>query len=116
MEAEKIGYPKNFTIYDTADSKSLIGNIIKEMNLNKENYNNNSIRGRISSAKSQLITPKRYEANEELKREDRLAKRPYFYEVYKKYTARCKKAGAMDFDDLLCIAFMSYSTPIPIRS
>ncbi len=101
IEADKIGYPKNFTIYDTDDSKSLIRNIIKELNLNKENYNVNAIRARISSAKSRLITPKRYEANEELKREDKLAKRPYFYQIYSKYTARCKQAGAMDFDDLL---------------
>lgn len=101
MEADKIGYPTNFTIYDTDDSKSLIGNIIKEMNLNKEHYNTNSIRSRISSAKSQLLTPKKYEADESLREEDRLAKRPYFFEIYKKYTARCKQAGAMDFDDLL---------------
>ena len=101
IEADKIGYPQNFTVYDTADSKSLLTNIIKELNLNKENYNINSMRSRISSAKSRLITPKMYEADEQLRREDKLAKRPYFYQVYQKYTARCKQAGAMDFDDLL---------------
>lgn len=101
VEAEKIGYPSNFTIYDSDDSKSLIGNIIKEMNLDKNTYNANAIRSRISSAKSNLITPKLYQKNEELMQQDRMAKRPFTYAIYEKYTARCKKAGAMDFDDLL---------------
>lgn len=101
VEAEKIGYPSNFTIYDGDDSKSLIGNIIKEMNLDKNTYNANAIRSRISSAKSNLITPKLYKQNEELMQQDRMSKRPFTYAIYEKYTARCKKAGAMDFDDLL---------------
>ncbi|MEL7121032.1 MAG: UvrD-helicase domain-containing protein [Bacteroidota bacterium] len=101
VEAEKIGYPSNFTIYDTEDTKSVIKNIIKEMQLNKDVYNFNTIRSRISSAKSNLITPKRYLENEQLMAEDRQVKRPYTQAIYAKYTARCKKAGAMDFDDLL---------------
>ena len=101
VEAEQIGYPSNFTIYDTEDTKSVIKNIIKEMQLNKEAYNVNTIRSRISSAKSNLITPKRYLENEQLMAEDRQVKRPYTQAIYAKYTARCKKAGAMDFDDLL---------------
>lgn len=100
-EAEAIGYPSNFTIYDSDDTKSVIGAIIKEMNLNKEQYNVNSIRSRISSCKSNLLTPKRYEADAAMREEDRVAKRPYFYEIYKKYVGRCKRSGAMDFDDLL---------------
>lgn len=100
-EAEHIGYPSNFTIYDTDDTKSVISSIVKEMNLNKEAYNVNNIRSRISSCKSNLITPKLYETKADLREEDRAARRPYFYEIYKKYTARCKKSGAMDFDDLL---------------
>ena len=100
-EAVHIGYPSNFTIYDSDDTKSVIGSIIKEMNLNKEQYNVNNIRSRISSCKSNLITPKLYETKADLREEDRMSKRPYFYEIYKKYTARCKKSGAMDFDDLL---------------
>jgi DNA helicase-2/ATP-dependent DNA helicase PcrA len=101
VEAEKIGYPSNFTIYDTDDTKSVLKAIIKEMNLSTETYNVNSIRSRISSAKSNLITPKRYEQDAELMEQDRTAKRPQIYKIYAKYTARCKRAGAMDFDDLL---------------
>jgi DNA helicase-2/ATP-dependent DNA helicase PcrA len=101
IEAEKIGYPSNFTIYDTEDTKNVLGNIIKEMQLDKNVYNANVVRSRISSAKSNLITPKLYADNEELRTQDRMAKRPHIHAVYAKYTARCKKAGAMDFDDLL---------------
>ncbi|HFA47972.1 MAG TPA: ATP-dependent DNA helicase [Bacteroidetes bacterium] len=100
-EAQHIGYPSNFTIYDSDDTKSVIGTIIKEMNLNKEQYTVNNIRSRISSCKSNLVTPKLYETKADLREEDRVARRPYFYEIYKKYTARCKRSGAMDFDDLL---------------
>lgn len=101
VEAEKIGYPSNFTIYDSDDTKSLLGVIIKEMNLDKSVYNVNTIRSRISSAKSNLIPPKSYALNEELRQQDRMAKRPHTHAIYEKYTARCKRSGAMDFDDLL---------------
>lgn len=101
VEAEKIGYPPNFTIYDTDDSKSLIGVILKEMNLDKKIYNVNAIRNRISSAKSKLITPKLYAEDQELLSQDRMAKMPYLHKIYAAYTARCKRSGAMDFDDLL---------------
>jgi len=101
VEAEKIGYPSNFTIYDSDDTKSLLGTIIKEMNLDKNTYNVNAVRSRISQAKSALITPTLYRKNQDLMEQDRMAKRPYVVEIYHKYTARCKRAGAMDFDDLL---------------
>ncbi|MFK7936745.1 MAG: ATP-dependent helicase [Saprospiraceae bacterium] len=101
VEAEKIGYPSNFTIYDTDDSKSLINTIIREMNLDKQTYNTNAIRSRISSAKSNLITPKAYKDNLDLMQQDRIAKRPHLHRIYEQYTIRCKRAGAMDFDDLL---------------
>ncbi len=101
VEADKIGYPSSFTIYDSDDSKSLIGAIIKEMNLDKTVYNINAIRSRISSAKSNIIPPKAYVQNEDLMQQDRMAKRPYTHEIYAKYMARCKRSGAMDFDDLL---------------
>ncbi len=101
VEAEKIGYPSNFTIYDSDDTKSLIGTIIKEMNLDKNTYNPNAVRARISQAKSALITPTLYRQNQELMEQDRAAKKPFIVEIYHKYTARCKRAGAMDFDDLL---------------
>lgn len=101
VEASKIGYPSNFTIYDTEDSNSVINAIIKEMNLDKNVYSTNPIRARISSAKSNLISPKLYAENQELMEQDRLAKRPRIAQIYEKYTARCKRSGAMDFDDLL---------------
>ena len=101
VEADKIGYSPNFTIYDTEDTKNVIGAIIKEMNLDKTVYNINTIRSRISSAKSSLITPRLYAENEELKMQDRQAKMPFISEIYLKYGERCKRAGAMDFDDLL---------------
>ena len=101
MEAQHIGYPSNFTIYDSDDTKSVINTIIKEMNLSKDHYNTNTIRSRISSAKSNLITPKVYANMPDLIEEDRIAKRPFTQQIYEKYTARCKRAGAMDFDDLL---------------
>lgn len=101
VEADKIGYSSNFTIYDTEDTNSVINAVMKEMNLDKQVYNTNAIRARISSAKSNLITPKLYLENEELMSQDRIAKRPLTAQIYEKYVARCKRSGAMDFDDLL---------------
>ena len=106
VEAEKLGYKSNFTIYDSDDSKSVIKSIIKELNLNKENYNVNTVRSRISSAKSNLISPKAYERDQQLITQDRSSKMPHFLEVYKKYMSRCKRADAMDFDDLLYKLFV----------
>lgn len=106
VESEKIGYKSNFTIYDSDDSKSVIKSIIKELNLNKDNYNVNTVRSRISSAKSNLISPKAYERDQQLLMQDRASKMPHFLEVYKKYMSRCKRADAMDFDDLLYKLFV----------
>lgn len=100
-EADKIGYPSQFTIYDTEDTKSLLGSIIKEMNLDSAVYNVNNVRSRISSAKSNLVTPRLYAEDDRLRQEDKLAKMPQLFAIYEQYTARCKRAGAMDFDDLL---------------
>jgi DNA helicase II / ATP-dependent DNA helicase PcrA len=100
-EADKIGYPKDFTIYDSDDSKSLINAILKELNLSKDQYNTNAILTRISSAKSNLISPQAYEKNVELMAQDRSTKRPFIHRIYAEYASRCKRAGAMDFDDLL---------------
>ena len=101
VEAEKIGYPSSFTIYDTDDTKNLIKAVIKDLNLNKDVYNANAIYSRISSAKSGLITPKLYPQMTELMLQDKANRRPHIHQIYANYTARCKKAGAMDFDDLL---------------
>ncbi|MBT8394991.1 MAG: UvrD-helicase domain-containing protein, partial [Bacteroidia bacterium] len=101
FEGDKLGYPSNFTIYDTQDSDRLIASIIKEMNLNKDIYKYKQIRSRISSYKNSLITVKAYFQNPELIEADAMAKRPKLGEIYKNYVDRCFKAGAMDFDDLL---------------
>ncbi|MEZ5030921.1 MAG: 3'-5' exonuclease [Saprospiraceae bacterium] len=101
IEADQIGYPQDFTIYDTEDSKNLIASIIKEWNLDKEAYPTNGIRNRISSAKSNLLTPKAYEMNAEQMSNDQANRIPQFHKIYTEYVARCRKAGAMDFDDLL---------------
>ncbi|MEM9823722.1 MAG: UvrD-helicase domain-containing protein, partial [Bacteroidota bacterium] len=101
VEADKIGFDSNFTIYDTDDTKSMVGSIIKEMNLDKESYNPNAVRTRISSAKSNLIPPKAYIQDETLRQQDKMSKRPLFHKIYEQYVIRCKRAGAMDFDDLL---------------
>ncbi len=101
QEAETIGYPKNFTIYDSDDSKSVLKTIIKEKNLDDKMYKPSMILGRISAAKTSLITPKDYRENEDLVEKDRQARRSRFHEIYTEYANRCFKAGAMDFDDIL---------------
>ncbi|PWK19563.1 ATP-dependent helicase [Xanthomarina spongicola] len=101
FEADRLGYPSNFTIYDTQDSDRLIASIIKEMNLDKDLYKYKQIRSRISSYKNSLITVKAYFQNPELIEADAMARRPKMGEIYKNYVDRCFKAGVMDFDDLL---------------
>src|SRR5690554_1452124 len=100
-ESAKLGYPSNFTIYDTQDSLRLIGQIIKEMQLDKDVYKPKQILSRISSYKNSLITVKAYYNNIELQEADAMSKKPRLGEIYKNYVERCFKAGAMDFDDLL---------------
>ncbi len=101
VEADRIGFPNNFTIYDTQDSDRLIASIIKEMGLDKDVYKYKQVRSRISSYKNSLITVKAYFETPELMEADIMAKRPRLGEIYKNYVDRCFKAGAMDFDDLL---------------
>ena len=101
IEADKLGYPSNFTIYDTQDSQRLISSIVKEKKLDKDIYKYKQVQSRISSYKNSLITVKAYFQNPELKESDAMAKRPEMGEIYKEYVSRCFKAGAMDFDDLL---------------
>lgn len=100
-EADKLGYPSNFTIYDTQDSVRLIGAIIKEMNLDKERYKPKQILSRISSFKNSLITVRAYFNNPDLQEADLMASRPKTGDIYKEYVDRCFKSGVMDFDDLL---------------
>src|SRR5690606_10624954 len=100
-EAEKLGYPSNFTIYDTQDSQSVIRAVIKDMHLDKDIYKYKQIYSRISSCKNSLITVKAYFNNPELMEADAMAKIPRLGDIYKAYVDKCFKAGAMDFDDLL---------------
>ena len=100
-ESELIGFPPNFTIYDSYDSEKLISNIIKEMNLNKDFYKAKGIKNRVSSLKNSFITPKNYFNQPELIESDKLANRIQFGEIYRNYVDRCFKSAVMDFDDLL---------------
>ena len=100
-EADRLGYPSSFTIYDSQDSERLVKSIIKEMNLDTDIYKPKQIRNRISSFKNSLITVRAYHNNPELVETDREARRSAMGNIYKNYVERCFKAGAMDFDDLL---------------
>ena len=100
-ESDKLGYPSNFTIYDSQDSVKVISLIIKELQLDKEQYKSKQVLGRISQYKNSLITVKAYFNNPELKEADTMASRPKMGDIYKAYVERCFKSGAMDFDDLL---------------
>ena len=101
LEAERLGYQKSFTIYDTSDSGNVVKAITKEMSLDPQAYPPNGVRSRISLLKNSLITPRAYLEREDLMTEDRVANRPHFHTIYTRYVARCKQSGAMDFDDLL---------------
>ncbi|HXR82981.1 MAG TPA: UvrD-helicase domain-containing protein [Hanamia sp.] len=100
-EADKLGYPRNFTIYDTDDAKSVVKTVIKEMDLDDKHYKPNSVYNRISHAKNSLITPEEYINDYGLQQEDLRANRPLTGRIYAAYCNRCFKNGAMDFDDLL---------------
>ena len=100
-EAHHIGYDPQFTIYDQSDSRSLVKSIIKDMQLDDKLYKPNAVAERISSAKSNLISPSDYENDQALRNDDKKARIPAVYEIYNRYAERCRLANAMDFDDLL---------------
>lgn len=100
-DGDKLGFPSNFTIYDTQDSQRLLSSIIKEMGLDKDIYKYKQVQNRISSYKNSLITVKAYFNDKELVEADAMSKRPRMGDIYQNYVDRCFKAGAMDFDDLL---------------
>ncbi|MDJ0365978.1 UvrD-helicase domain-containing protein [Hymenobacter sp. H14-R3] len=100
-EADKIGYPRSFTIYDTQDSKTLLGQIVKELELDDKLYKTSTVLGRISAAKNKLVSVAQYLNDPVIKQDDEAAMRPKIGVIYQQYAARCFKAGAMDFDDLL---------------
>lgn len=101
IEAEKLGYPRNFTIYDTDDAKSVIKTILTELNLDDKSYKPAFVLNRISAAKNALIGPAEYAEDRFIRQEDERANRPLIHEIYKRYAFRCHRNGAMDFDDLL---------------
>jgi DNA helicase-2/ATP-dependent DNA helicase PcrA len=101
VEAEKLGYSNNFTIYDTDDAKSVLKTIIKEMNLDEKVYKPAFVYNRISAAKNNLYTWKEYRADQHIMQEDARGNRPKIAEVFEAYSKRCFRNGAMDFDDLL---------------
>lgn len=103
VEADRIGYPNNFTIYDTDDSKSVLKAILKEMNLDDKLYNPNFVHNRISAAKNNLVSWQEYQQNEQIQADDNGTQppRPLLGVIYQNYVTRCYRAGAMDFDDLL---------------
>ena len=100
-EAAYIGYEPNYTIYDQSDSRSLVRTIIKEMQLDEKLYKPNTIAERISSAKSNMITPAEYTRSAERMNGDQRSRIPSTHEIYRRYCERCRQANAMDFDDLL---------------
>ncbi|MEZ5012836.1 MAG: 3'-5' exonuclease [Chitinophagales bacterium] len=107
-EADKLGYPNNFTIYDTEDAKNLLKSIVKEMGLNDKLYKPGYVHYRISLAKNNLIGPQEYADNIDMVSEDEANGRPKLAEIYMQYTKRCFRAGAMDFDDLLLKTFQLF--------
>lgn len=100
-EAHRIGYPNNFTIYDTDDAKSVVKTVINELNLDDKHYKPNVVYNRISQAKNSLVGPTEYANDYHIQQEDMRANRPAIGQIYAAYAARCFKNGAMDFDDLL---------------
>ena len=108
VEAGHIGFTSQFTIYDTADSKSLIRSIIKEMGLDEKVYKPGMAQARISNAKNHLVSPAGYANNKEAYEGDRAAKVPALRDIYQRYWERCRQADAMDFDDLLFYTFLLF--------
>lgn len=107
-EAQVIGFPSHFTIYDSADSRSLLKAIIKEMQLDDKIYKPGSVQGRISNAKNHLITPSAYASDKEIFQNDCAMRMPAIRDIYRRYWERCRQAGAMDFDDLLFYTFILF--------
>lgn len=108
VEAQHLGFTSQFTIYDTADSKSLLRSIIKEMQLDEKVYKPGTVQARISNAKNHLVTPAAYANNKEAYEGDCAAKMPAIRDIYRRYWERCRQADAMDFDDLLFYTFLLF--------
>jgi DNA helicase-2/ATP-dependent DNA helicase PcrA len=112
VEAGKLGYPNNFTIYDTDDAKAVVKTVVHELNLDDKHYKPSTVYNRISAAKNALVGPEEYARDYYLQQEDMRANRPAIAQIYSAYVKRCFKNGAMDFDDLL-LKFYELLTKIP---
>lgn len=115
VEAASLGYSPNYTIYDESDSRSLIKTIIKEMQLDDKLYKPASISSRISMAKNHLVLPQDYAINRNLLERDREQRVPAMCGIYSSYCERCRKANAMDFDDLLTNTYTLFNEHEDIR-
>ena len=107
-EAQQLGFTPQFTIYDTADTKSLLRSIIKEMGLDEKVYRPGAVQSRISNAKNHLVSPAGYASNKEAYDSDCAAKMPAVRDIYRRYWERCRQADAMDFDDLLFYTYLLF--------
>lgn len=107
-ESSLLGFTSHFTIYDTADSKSLLRSILKEMGLDEKVYKPGSVQARISQAKNHLVAPSMYANSREVQEDDMRARMPAIKDVYRRYWERCRQADAMDFDDLLFYTFLLF--------
>ena len=114
QEAEYIGYTRDFTIYDTTDSKSVIKHIVKDMQLDEKQYKTSVVLGRISMAKNQLLSPTSYSANREYIMQDRFARIPEVARIYAEYNRRLKACNAMDFDDLLYMTNVLFKNHVEV--
>ncbi len=109
-EAQYIGFSSSFTIYDSSDSRSLVKTILKEMQLDDKKYRPADIQNRISNAKNSLVTPAEYARDRQNYDQDQRDQIPFFRDVFTRYCDRCRQAGAMDFDDLLCYTYTLFTT------
>ncbi len=114
-ESERLGFSSDFTVYDAADSKSLLKAIIKEMGLDDKTYRPGMVQSRISNAKNQLVLPEAYAASAEFYQHDTDAKVPALRDIYRRYWERCRQSGAMDFDDLLLYTYLLFERHPDVR-
>lgn len=114
-EAERLGFSSDFTVYDAADSKSLLKTIIKEMGLDDKTYRPGLVQSRISQAKNQLVLPVAYASNAECYQSDVEAKVPAIRDIYLRYWERCRQSDAMDFDDLLLYTYLLFEQHADVR-
>ena len=115
VEAEHVGYQRNFTIYDESDSRSLLKNITKELGFDEKVYKPSSVHACISMAKNHLISASDYATRVNLRKRDNMNKQSYLYKIYKVYEQRCVQANAMDFDDLLVLTWKLFHEHEDIR-